>query len=192
MVTQKEVEDKETRVNKQKLYVWFPLATPKYAFFLWVIMRDKLQTADKMQHWNIVVNATCVLCNEEEESCIHLFFGCRFSGQIWKKLIGGLMQENFTTYWNVLKELLSNPRLSPTKTFIFRYALQATMHTVWRERNARRHGEQPKDINCLVRFVDRTMRLKLLSVKGRGQQYLEEGLIAWFEIQENGRDGGAE
>lgn len=168
--------------------VWFPLATPKYAFFLWVIMRERLQTADKMQHWNMGVSATCVLCNEEEESCSHLFFGCRYSGQVWKKLIGGLMQDNFTTDWNTLKLLLPNPSLSPTKTFIFRYVLQATLHTVWRERNARRHGEQPKDVNSLVRFLDRSMRLKLLSVKGRGQQHLEEGLITWFEVQGNGRD----
>nr|VDD27057.1 unnamed protein product [Brassica oleracea] len=46
------------------------------------------------------------------------------------------------------------------------------MHTVWRERNVRRHGEQPKDIGCLVRFVDKTMRLRLLSVKGRGSSTL--------------------
>lgn len=97
------------------------------------------------------------------------------------------MLENFTTDWNALKVLMSNPGLPPTKTFIFRYALQATMHTIWRERNARRHGEQPKDINCLVMFLDRTMRLRLLSLKGRGQQYLDEGLITWFGIHETNR-----
>lgn len=85
--------------------------------------------------------------------------------------------------------LLSNPRLTPTKTCIFRYALQATMHTIWRERNARRHGEHPKDISCLVRFVDKTMKLRLLSLEGKGQQYLDEGLITWFGIQE--KNGGA-
>ncbi|KAF8102150.1 hypothetical protein N665_0201s0433 [Sinapis alba] len=137
-----------------------------------------------MQQWNIVINTTCVLCNEEQESCGHLFFGCRFSGQIWRKLIGGLMQDDFTTDWNTLKMFLSNPRLTPTKTFIFRYAMQATMHTMWRERNARRHGEQPKDVSCLVRFVDKTMRLRLLSVKGKEHQYLDEGLMTWPGIQE--------
>ncbi|KAF3500257.1 hypothetical protein F2Q69_00044046 [Brassica cretica] len=132
------------------------------------VMRDRLQTTDRMQHWNIAINTTCVLCNEEQKSVCHLFFGCWFSGQIWRKLIEGLMQDDFITDWNVLKVLQSNLRLNPTKTFIFRYALQATMHTVWTERNARRHGEQPKDIGCLVRFVDKTMRLRLLLVKGMG------------------------
>ena len=157
--------------------VWFSHSTPKYAFLLLVVLRDRLQTADRMQHWNIAINTTCVLCNEEQESCCHLFFCCCFSGQIWRKLIGGLMQDDFTTDWNALKVLQSNPKLNPTKTFIFWYALQATMHTVWRERNARRHAEQPKDIGCLVRFVDKTMKLRLLSVKGKGQQYLDEALI---------------
>lgn len=124
----------QTRSNRQSCSwsrgVWFPYSTPKYVFFHWVIMRDRLQTADKMQSWNIAINTTCVLCNEEQESCSHLFFGCRFSGQIWRKLVGGLMLGNYTADWNILKVLVSNPGLNPTMTFIFRYVLQATMHTV--------------------------------------------------------------
>lgn len=139
-----------------------------------------------MKHWNIPINTTCVLCNEEEETCSHLFFDCRFSGEIWKKLVGGILANTYTSNWNALKLLLSRSHLPPTETFLFRYVLQATMHTIWRERNARRHGERPKDISCLVRFVDKTMKLKLLSVKGRGHQYLEEGLTKWFGIQEIG------
>lgn len=136
-----------------------------------------------MQSWNRAISTTCVLCNEDQESCSHLFFGCRYSGQVWRQLVGGLLLANYTADWNTLKMLLSNPGLNLTKTSIFRYALQATMHSVWRERNARRHGEQPRDVNCLVKFVDKTMRLELLSVKGKGQQYLEEGLITWFGVQ---------
>lgn len=139
--------------------------TPKYAFLLWIVVRGRLQTAYRMQQWNNAIDTTCVLCNEEQETCGHLFFSCQFSGQIWETLVEGLMQNDFTRDCSVLKILLSNPRLSPTKTFLFRYPLQVTMHTVWRERNARRHGEEPKGISCLDRFVDKTIRLKLLSVK---------------------------
>ena len=157
--------------------------------FHWVAIRDRLQTADKMQHWNVAINTICVLCNEEHESCCHFFFDCQYSRHIWRRLIGGLLLDDFTTDWNALKLLMSNPRLTPTKTFIFRYALQATMHTIWRERNARRHGEHPQDTSCLIRFVDKTMRLMLLSVKKKGQKYLDEGLSTCFWIQET--NGGA-
>lgn len=157
---------------------------------LWVQILRILQTADRMQHWSNAINPLCVLCNEELESCCHLFFDCRYSGEIWKKLMGRLLQNDFTTDWNEIQQLISNPRQNPTKTFIFRYTLQLTMHTVWRERNARRHGEQPKDSSCLVRFVDKTMRLKLLSVKGKGKKYLEEGLTTWFGLQEREEEAG--
>lgn len=40
-----------------------------------------------MKSLTVAVNTTCLLCNEEQESCSHLFFGCRFSRQIWRTLI---------------------------------------------------------------------------------------------------------
>lgn len=58
------------------------------------------------------------------------------------------------------------------------------MHTIWREKNSRRHGEQPRDVAYLIKFIDKTIRLKLLSVKGKGHKHLEGGLMAWFAAQE--------
>lgn len=159
--------------------VWFPQATPKYAFMMWIAIKGRLQTTDRMQQWNNSINTACVLCNDAPESCVHLFFGCRYSGAIWRNLAEGLMQDSFTVIWNDLIEMVSKTWLSPIKTFILRYALQATMHTIWWERNARRHGEKPRDINSLTKLVDKNVRLKLLSVRGKGNYY-EEGLITWF------------
>ena len=47
------------------------------------------------------------------------------------------------------------------------------MHTVWWERNARRHGEDPKTMATLTQLVDKNIRLKLFAVKEKGN-YLEE------------------
>ena len=54
------------------------------------------------------------------------------------------------------------------------------MHSVWRERNDHRHGEQPREKRVLTKCVDKLIRLKLLAVKGKSKKYLEEGLCAWF------------
>ncbi|KAL0650745.1 hypothetical protein Bca4012_093436 [Brassica carinata] len=48
----------------------------------------------------------------------------------------------------------------------------------------RRHGEKPRNIDCLTKLVDKYMRLKLLSLKGR-RDYYEDGLITWFGAQPN-------
>jgi len=90
------------------------------------------------------------------------------------------LQGNFSTDWNDLIELISKPTLTPTMTFLLRYTFQATVHVVWKEQNSRRHGEQPQQASWLAKFVDKMIRLRLLSVKGKGKQYLEEGLAAWF------------
>ena len=92
------------------------------------------------------------------------------------------MSEDFTANWSELIVMVSKSWLTPIKTFILRYALQATMHTDWWERNARRHGEKLRDETTLIKIVDKFIRLKLLSQKGRGD-YFEEGLITWFGAQ---------
>lgn len=46
------------------------------------------------------------------------------------------------------------------------------------------HGEQPHDVACLIKFIGKTIRLKLLSVKGKGHKHLQGDLIAWFAAQE--------
>lgn len=162
--------------------VWFPQSTPKYSFMLWVAAKGRLQTCDRMQKWNGSINAECVLCQEERETCEHLFFKCRYSGRVWKELIGGIMKEDFTLEWNSILALISQSRsrFKPTELFLIRYTFQVLIHSIWRERNSRRHNEQPREEEVLIKCVDKLIRLKLLSVKGKGHMYLDEGLCIWF------------
>lgn len=43
---------------------------------------------------------------------------------------------------------------------------------IWRERNGRRHGEQSKDEEALIRCVDRTVRLKVCLVWHKNRRQL--------------------
>ena len=47
-----------------------------------------------------------------------------------------------------------------TMVFIARYILQSTVHTVWREKNRRRHGEALCPATLLIRRIDKNMRNK--------------------------------
>ena len=94
------------------------------------------------------------------------------------------MCDQFTVVWNELIAIVSKSWLTLIKTFILKYTLQATMHTVWWERNARRHGEKPRDINSLTKLMEKSLRLKFLSLKERGD-YFEERLITWFGAHPN-------
>ena len=138
-----------------------------------------------MQMWNTAVNPVCVLCDEANETCSHLFFNCKYSKEVWKELVGGILQGAFTTEWNHLVGMVSQATLPPTKQFLLRYTFQATVHALWRERNNRRHGETPQSAGMITRFVDKAIRLKLLMVKGLGKKHFEESLITWFGTRES-------
>lgn len=69
--------------------VWFAQYTPKYSFLVWVAIRNRLQTCDRMRIWNATIDTLCVLCQDNQETCKHLFFGCRYTGTVWKELVGG-------------------------------------------------------------------------------------------------------
>ena len=165
--------------------IWFQQSTPKFSFLVWVALHQRLQTCDRMTLWSTAVNPVCILCNEEHETCRHLFFSCKYSTQVWKSLVGGILQGAFTSEWNDIVTMVSKASLPPTKQFLLRYAFQASVHAIWRERNRRRHGEQPQTTELITKFVDKAIRLKLLLVKGLGQKYLEEGLSSWFETRES-------
>lgn len=154
--------------------MWFPHSTSKYSFLVWVAMKNRFQTCDRMQQWNNTIDVTCVLCKEAQETCQHLFFGCGYSGEILKEMVGGILKGDFTTDWGELIPIISNPRCSSTEVLLLRYTFQIVAHTIWRERNARRHGEEPNDEKLLTKLVDKIIRLKLLSVKETCKRYLEE------------------
>ena len=125
--------------------VWFPQSTPKFSFFVWVAIRNRLPTCDRMKLWNNAVYETCVLRTETEETCRHLFFGCRYSRKIWRELAEGIMGNEFTYEWNDIIHAISRHHQKTTEGFLLCYAFQVLVHIIWRERNARRHGEQPRD-----------------------------------------------
>ena len=53
--------------------VWFPQATPKYAFVTWLAVRNRLSTIDTTAKWRQGVDETCVLCKYAPETRTHYF-----------------------------------------------------------------------------------------------------------------------
>ena len=139
--------------------VWFSQATPKYSFMTWIAMRNRMHTGDKMQAWNALINTECVLCHEVQETCQHLFFSCPYSLAVWECLVRGILKEKFTAVWDDIVEIISGSAYPATEMFLLRYSFQAALHNIWWERNARRHGEEPKDARLLSKLVDKTIRL---------------------------------
>ncbi|XP_059429242.1 uncharacterized protein LOC132163058 [Corylus avellana] len=63
--------------------VWFPLAIPKQAFIMWLAMKDRLLSGERLLKWGYKGEVQCSFCHSQLETRNHLFFECNFSSRIW-------------------------------------------------------------------------------------------------------------
>ena len=150
----------------------------------WIAAHDRLATGDRILQWNPQANANCIFCIFGAESRNHLFFYCSYSEKIWRNLVGRLMGRNYTCIWDEVLYLISTNIGSRTKLFLLRYVFQVAIHTIWMERNSRRHGTVQKPPGILVKFIDKQTRNRISSLRGKGGKHLTQAMAAWFETRE--------
>lgn len=163
--------------------VWFSYATPKYAFITWLALLDRLSTMDRVKKWSPSVDDICVLCKNAGETRSHLFFECTYSSHIWDHIVRGVMGTNYTMVWNEIVSLLGRNDRDKKRLFCFRYAFQAVIHTIWRERNRIKHGEKPLPIAIVLKLIDKGVRNKLSLLRRKGVKGMEGALQFWFSTR---------
>ncbi|XP_024009435.1 uncharacterized protein LOC112084518 [Eutrema salsugineum] len=104
----------------------------------------------------------------------------RFSAQVWEALVKGILRDQYTTDWNRILRLANNRVFDKVTLFLLRYAIHATMYGLWRERNARRHGDTPSPPLRLIKFLDKIVRNRLSTIRSQGDKVYDEGLTIWF------------
>uniref|UniRef100_A0A0A9D4A3 Reverse transcriptase zinc-binding domain-containing protein n=1 Tax=Arundo donax TaxID=35708 RepID=A0A0A9D4A3_ARUDO len=69
----------------QRLWkTWVPL---RCKFFLWLAIRNRCWTADRLGRRNLPHPAKCLLCDQEEETVQHLLVSCVFARQAWFSIL---------------------------------------------------------------------------------------------------------
>ncbi|KAF8052483.1 hypothetical protein N665_1555s0008 [Sinapis alba] len=133
-----------------------------------------------MQTWNRGVNPACVLCRAPQETRDHLFFECSYSTEVWTVLMGGMLQSSFTSKWSELLALIMDNSGDYLNIFLTRYTMQAAIHSIWRERNERRHGAIATPARELVKFLDRQVRNRCSSIQQLGDKKYTGSLSRWL------------
>jgi hypothetical protein len=134
---------KREQVEWWKL-VWFPLAIPKQAFILWLVMKERLVTRDKLLSWGYKGDVNCLFCSNQLESCAHLFFECSFSYKICKFYMARCIVANPPTVWeDVLQLGCSNWGSKSLKAIICQLVLESTVYNIWCTRNELKHASHP-------------------------------------------------
>ena len=72
--------------------VWSSYCIPRHAIHMWLVMRKRLLTQDRMRQWDVGSNIDlnllrCPLCKVQPDSHDHLFFECAYSSQVWIKVL---------------------------------------------------------------------------------------------------------
>lgn len=150
--------------------IWFSNATPKYSFLAWLAIHNWLSTGNRIKNWSLEQRVDCVLCDNVEETRNHLFFSCQYSSEIWKSLTHKLLGTDFHTELDQVLSSLHNSTLPRIKLFLLRYVFQSTIYHIWRERNARRHGEIKSTHSRLLNLIDKNIRNRLSSIHDMGDR----------------------
>lgn len=150
-------------------FCWFPKHIPKHSFCLWLALRKRLPTQDRMLIWRVDGNdLRCTLCNSCLDSHDHLFFECSFSIQIWRLFKSDLATCPLPDRWASILDDIAHRRWRPGETRK-RLTFAAIIYFIWHERNGRLFDSSKRTVDQIVMDVKRIVMMRLGSDMGRGR-----------------------
>jgi hypothetical protein len=123
--------------------IWKADAENKCKVFMWILVQEKILTADNLQKRGWPHHEHCVLCNGPLETCLHLSFHCAFTKAVWNQVFTwegfdtGLLQcvdepSYFRTWWEE-----TAPKIDKEQRRRFNGMVVYTCWNLWKERNRR-------------------------------------------------------
>ncbi|GJR21549.1 hypothetical protein Tco_0970076 [Tanacetum coccineum] len=148
--------------------VWFSSCIPRHAFNLWLIVKQRLKTRDKLNSWDVSSSliTSCLLCELQPDSHEHLFFECSFSQQIWNhiKTYAG-MDSSVLVFSHILASLILIAKRRSAKSIIAKLVVAACAYFIWQERNWRLFKKNKPPMKQIIDCIMNSIRLKLLSCR---------------------------
>jgi hypothetical protein len=128
--------------------LWKTWAPPKCKFFLWLAIRNKCWTADRLQLRGMPHPDVCPMCDQAQETIQHLLTACIFARQFWHTILAAIGlghltptadEENFADWWGKASHKVVKTRKKGLNSLIILGAW-----CLWLQRNrAVFHGESP-------------------------------------------------
>ena len=143
--------------------VWFKKNIPKHAFIMWLVMRGRMSTRDRLLTWGLDVSPLCLLCGTQNESLLHIFFECDYASAAWRSVTRSTGLQLPARINDIVPFLLSI-RLPKRFKTIMLLILQATIYHLWLERNSRLHNRVSRPYNQIVKGIFLHLRAKLYSL----------------------------
>ncbi|KAL0423087.1 UNVERIFIED_CONTAM: Retrovirus-related Pol polyprotein from type-2 retrotransposable element R2DM [Sesamum radiatum] len=136
LVTSKAYEYFRPKLPRQpwKASIWKAFIPPKYSFILWLGLRERLATRDRLAFLH--EDPSCSLCINSKKSAKHLFFECPFSVYVWSHIRQWFgITRRMSTLLSAVKWLRKGKIGSSVQNKARHLALACTVYSLWRHRN---------------------------------------------------------
>ncbi|XP_021985819.1 uncharacterized protein LOC110882016 [Helianthus annuus] len=175
---------KETEVEWSAI-VWFNQCIPRHAFLMWLIMRGKLLTQDKILSWDLSRRKNmnmmcCLLCYANHDSHSHLFFECNYSAKVWDMVKRKVGMDSVQPKWaDIVNWLLHRSKSKLAADYVARVVVAATAYVVWQERNARIFKNQLRPPETVGAHIIQLVRYKLMGARLKNTANVRRLLSEW-------------
>lgn len=163
--------------------IWFSGRIPKHKFIAWVAARKRLHTRDRLISWGLNVPTSCLLCNSTAESSQHLFFNCPFSSAVWSFFTSKANVSPPPLFEHCLR-WIKDPSRDGNIALILKLAFQASIYTIWKERNGWLHSNISRPSCALIVDIQNIIRYRLDPLS-RSQMFVPPSvsyLATWFQL----------
>ncbi|XP_020254198.1 uncharacterized protein LOC109831277 [Asparagus officinalis] len=147
--------------------IWGGFNYPKHSFISWLAVQDRLLTQDKLIRRGIIQTNQCILCSGAEVECRnHIFFDCKFSQDVWNKIMDWLCFKWRCCDWNQLLNWYSFSLLGKSfKHSVKRMAFTSSIYNIWMERNVRIFNQKCKTVEQLVKLIKVDLMTTIINSK---------------------------
>ena len=142
--------------------VWHRIGVPRFSFYHWLIMHDRINTLDRLKKFGLNVETHCYFCINREETREHLFLECSFMQRILELFFHNRVA-SFPRTWADLVDLLVRFKPSDICGTIQILGFQICCYSIWLERNSRFHNPSACSPEALAGKCSQLLKCRLLS-----------------------------
>ncbi|XP_022042079.1 uncharacterized protein LOC110944741 [Helianthus annuus] len=151
--------------------VWFSQCIPRHSFHLWLVIKNKLRTQDRMAEWE-AGSATnlhlmcCPLCRYDRDSRDHLFFQCPYASEVWSLVRNKVDMGSVNDTWaSIMQWMEVNANSRTLEHIVCNILVAASTYFIWQERNNRIFSQLQRNASVLSKVIVDTVRLRIMGFR---------------------------
>nr|GEY08298.1 RNA-directed DNA polymerase, eukaryota, reverse transcriptase zinc-binding domain protein [Tanacetum cinerariifolium] len=128
--------------------IWFSQNVPRHAFVLWMVVKKKLITQDKLAEWK--PGRKCPFCKKVEDSHNHLFFYCDYSKEIWMEVQKLTNEQYLFDLDGCIPKVSNLPCKNSIWSIVRILCIANTVYHIWQEKNTRLFQQKTRNSKVLL------------------------------------------